>query len=160
MSVLRLILSSLLILPLSSMASESGHEEMHDGEEVHHKHTIGLFLGITREHSENLETIGLEYSYRFHPKWTVGGVIERAEREKDSTLGIVFLHFWPHKGLFFGGGIGRKDPGDKRENTARATLGYEWELPRAWVINLQANVDFIENEDREEVYGIAFGKSF
>ena len=160
MSILRLILSSLLILPFGLVASESGHEETHGGEEAHHKHTIGLFLGITREHSENLETFGLEYSYRFHPQWTVGGLIERADRERDSTLGIVFVHFWPYKGLFLGGGIGKKDPGDNREWTARATLGYEWELPRAWVLNLQANVDFIENEDREEVYGIAFGKSF
>jgi hypothetical protein len=154
-----LILSILIIFPFSISASETEGSEKHD-EEAHHKHTIGLFLGVTREHSENLETFGLEYSYRFHPKWTVGGVIERADREKDSTLGIVFVHFWPHKGLFLGGGVGRKDPGDKRENTARATIGYEWELPRAWIINLQANVDFIEHEDREEVYGVAIGKSF
>ena len=159
-SMKRLILTIFLALPLGLSANETGHEETHGDHAEHNKHSLGLFLGVTREHGENLETFGIEYSCRFHSKWTVGAVIERADREKDSTLGIVFVHFWPYKGWFLGGGIGRKDPGDKRENTGRATVGYEWELPKAWLINVQANVDFIENEDREEVYGVAIGKSF
>ena len=150
-----------LLCPIQLMANEAGHELGHAEEEGHHKkHSIGLFVGVTREHSENLETFGLEYAYRINSHWSVGGVIERADRQKDSTLGIAFVHFWPWKGLFLGGGVGRKDPGDKREYTARATLGYEWEFGNGWLINAQANLDFIENHDREEVYGLAFGYQF
>lgn len=148
-----------LACSFSLFADENEHQETHTGE-AHHKHSLGLFVGVTREHDENLGTWGIEYSYRINRLWTVGGVIERADREKDSTLGIVFVHLWPWKGLFLGGGIGRKDPADERENTARATVGYEWEFGKGWLINAQANLDFIEDHDREEVYGIAFGRSF
>jgi hypothetical protein len=87
-------------------------------------------------------------------------VIERAERDMDSTLAIVFVHLWPYKGLFLGIGGGRKDPGDERENTLRGTIGYEFELGGGWSIAPQANLDVIENEENEEVYGIAIGKRF
>ena len=145
--------------PLGLMANENEHEEIHT-EEAHHKHALGLFVGITQEHGESLETFGIEYAYRINRLWSVGGVIERADREKDSTLGIAFVHFWPWKGLFLGGGVGRKDPADERENTIRATVGYEWEFGKGWLINAQANLDFIKDHDREEVYGIVFGKQF
>lgn len=147
-----------LACPFKLMANENEHEEPHA--EAHHKHSLGLFVGVTQEHDESLGTLGIEYAYRINRLWSVGGLIERADREKDSTLGIVFVHFWPWKGLFLGGGVGRKDPVDEREYTARATLGYEWEFGKGWLINAQANLDFIENHDREEVYGIVFGKQF
>ena len=159
-SVVFLAVIVLMFFPGCLIASETGHPETANDEDSHHKHTIGLFAGITREHDENLTTLGIEYSYRINQYWSVGGVIERAEREKDSTLGIVFVHFWPYKGLYLGGGIGRKDPGDERENTFRATIGYEFEFGGGWGISPQANLDFIENEEREEVYGIVLGKRF
>jgi len=161
-SVPALILSIyvFILLPADVAASGSGHVETTHGEEPHKKHTIGLFLGITHEHHENLETAGIEYSYRINKHWSLGGVIERAEREDDSTLGIFFVHFWPFKGLYLGGGIGRKDPGDERQNTFRATVGYEFEFGKGWIISPQANLDFIEDEEREEVYGVVFGRQF
>ena len=154
-----------LLLPLGLVASEadheSGHESGHDGAGAHHgKHTIGLFVGVTREHGENLETFGLEYSYRIRPRWTIGALIERAEREQDSTLGIVFAAYWPWKGLYLGAGVGRKDPANKRENTARVSAGYEWVFDSGWLISAQAHLDFIENHDREEVFGLVFGHQF
>jgi len=148
-----------LACPLGLLANENEHEDTH-AEEIHHKHALGLFVGVTQEHDESLNTLGIEYSYRINRHWSVGGLIERADRETNSTLAIAFVHFWPWKGLFLGGGVGRKDPGDERENTARASLGYEWEFGGGWLINAQANLDFIENHDREEVYGIVFGRQF
>ena len=148
-----------LVWSFGLLANENEHEEIH-AEEAHHKHALGLFVGVTHEDGENHETLGIEYAYRFNRHWTVGGVIERADREEDSTLGIVFVHFWPWKGLFLGGGVGRKDPADERENTIRATVGYEWEFGNGWLINTQANLDFIKDHDREEAYGIVFGKQF
>ena len=121
---------------------------------------MAAFIGVTREHSENRKTLGIEYSYRINKSRSVGGVIERAERDKDSTLAILFVHLWPYKGLFLGVGAGRKDPGDERENTFRGTIGYEFELGGGWSLAPQANLDLIENEENEEVYGIAIGKRF
>lgn len=154
-----LVLIMSLACPFGLAANEDEHEENH-AEEAHHKHALGLFVGVTQEDDENLSTLGIEYSYRINRLWTVGAVIERADRESDSTLAIAFVHFWPWKGLFLGGGVGRKDPAEERENTARASLGYEWEFGGGWLINAQANLDFIENHDREEVFGIVFGRQF
>jgi hypothetical protein len=42
----------------------------------------------------------------------------------------------------------------------RATIGYEFELGGGWSIAPQANLDVIENEENEEVYGITIGKRF
>jgi hypothetical protein len=147
------------LIPAGAIAEENVSEEIH-GEEDHRKHAVAVFAGVTREHGENLDTVGIEYTYRLHERWSVGGVVERADREKNSTLVIAFVHYWPYKGLFVGGGIGRKDPGDERQNTLRATIGYEFELGGGWAIAPQANLDAIEHEENEEVYGIAFGKRF
>ena len=113
------------------------------------KHALGPFIGITREDGLNRETIGLEYSYRINKRWSVGGLIERAERDKSSTLGTVFAHFWPTEFLW-----------NERENTVRATIGYEFELGKGCGISPQANLDVIENESNEKVYGIVFSKRF
>lgn len=149
-----------VLFTTGAVADETGSEETHDGEESGGKHALALFAGVTREHSENLGTLGIEYTYRINERWSVGGVIERADREENSTLVIAFVHLWPYKDLFLGAGIGRKDPGDKRQNTFRATIGYEFELGGGWAIAPQANLDVIENEENEEVYGFAFGKRF
>ena len=143
-----------------AIAEESHSQGTHAGEEHHGKHALAAFLGVTHEHGENLETLGIEYSYRINKSWSVGGVIERAEREKDSTLAILFAHLWPYKGLFLGAGVGRKDPGDERENVFRSTIGYEFELGKGWSIAPQANLDIIEHHENEEVYGLALGKRF
>ena len=150
----------LSLVSIGTIAGESESEGTHDREEGDVKHALAAFLGVTREQGENRETLGVEYSYRISKSWSVGGVIERAERDEHSTLAILFVHLWPHKGVFLGVGIGRKDPSDERENTLRATIGYEFELGRGWSIAPQANLDVIENEESEEVYGLAFGKRF
>jgi hypothetical protein len=60
--------------------------------------------------------------------------------------------------LYPGGGVGRKNPGDKRQNTFRATVGYEFEFGKGWKISPQVNLDFIEDEEREEIYGVVNNK--
>jgi hypothetical protein len=158
---MKILISTLMVLLSGTVfANEDGSSQDHAGEEEHLPHTLALFAGVTLEHGEYLDTLGLEYSYRVNQNWTVGGVIERADREKNSTLAIAFAHYWPYKGLFLGAGIGRKDPGNDRENTFRATIGYEFVFKGGWVLAPQANIDFIEDHDSEEVYGIAFGKLF
>jgi len=149
-----------VLFSAAAIADETESQATHGSEESHGKNALAVFAGVTRKHSENLETLGIEYSYRLHKNWSVGGVIERADREKNSTLVIAFAHLWPYKGLYVGAGIGRKDPGDERQNAVRATIGYDFEFAGSWSISPQANVDFIEHEENEEVYGIVFGKRF
>ena len=109
-----------LCLPLTSvsaMAAEADTQQTHATEQEHGRHELAVFAGITREHDENLDTFGIEYSYHINSAWSLGGGVERADRKKDSTLAIVFAHWWPYKGLFLGAGVGRKDPGESRERT-------------------------------------------
>lgn len=145
---------------IAAIAADHDSDESHGSEGEHGKHVLAVFAGVTREGSENHGTLGIEYSYRISSDWSLGGVVERAEREKDSTLVIAFAHWWPYKELFLGAGVGRKDPDDKRENVLRATIGYEFEFGNNWAIAPQANLDIIEGHENEEVYGIAFGKLF
>jgi hypothetical protein len=158
----KLLMSALVLsfIPSGSWAGETGQEESETSHEQHGRHSLGPFIGITREHGHNRETLGIEYSYRITRHWSAGAVIENAEGDKSSTLAIAFVHFWPTEFLYLGLGVGRKDPGDERENTLRGTIGYEFELGGGWAISPQANVDFIEDEETEEVYGLVFGKRF
>jgi hypothetical protein len=149
------------VLCLSFMTSGAvASEEMHGEEEAEHKHVLGIFLGVTREESEDLETMGIEYAYRISRLWSVGALVERADREKDSTLILAVVTLRPYRGWFLSGGIGKKDPGDERETTTRIGIGYEFEFAGGWAIAPQVNKDFIENEEDEEVYGITFSKLF
>jgi len=155
-----LIALGLSMYTTNALAAEQVSEEMHGTEEELGKHALAIFAGATHEHHDNHETFGIEYSYRLNKDWSVGGVIERADRKKSSTLAIAFAHWWPYKELFVGAGIGRKDPSDTREKTIRATLGYEFEFGEGWAIAPQLNLDFIEDNETEEVFGIAIGKRF
>lgn len=155
----KLIVVIFLLLSTTAIADELEAAKTHE-DGGHHKHTLALFAGVTVEGNDDLSTLGIEYSFRFHENWTAGGVAERAEREKDSTLLIAFIHFWPYKGWLMGVGAGTKDPRGETEAVYRATIGYEFELGNGWVIAPQANLDVIENHEDEEVYGIAFGKTF
>jgi hypothetical protein len=140
-------------------ASEAPDEGIHHDEEHHPKHILAVFAGTTIEGEHSRDTLGFEYSYRVNKNWSLGGVVERTN-EESSTLVIAFAHFWPYKGLFLGLGAGRKDPGDTRENTLRATIGYEFELAGGWAIAPEANLDVIKGHENEEVYGITIGKRF
>ena len=87
----------LSLASIGAIAAESNSEGTHAGEEAHAKHALAVFVGVTREHDENRDTLGIEYSYRINKSWSIAP---------------------------------------------------------------QANLDVIENEENEEVYGIAIGKRF
>jgi hypothetical protein len=144
----------------AAIAAESSSEEKHEMAAEHDRNKLGLFVGATYEGDEYHETLGIEYTYRLSPSWSLGGVAERADRDKNSTLVLAFAHWWPYKGLYLGAGVGRKDPGDKRENTFRTTIGYDIELNGGWVLAPEFNFDFIENSEDEPVFGMGIGRNF
>ena len=47
-----------------------------------------------------------------------------------------------------------------QEDVARAGLGYEFMLRDGWFVKSYVAVNFIENEDSEEVYGVYVGRAF
>jgi hypothetical protein len=143
------------------IAAESSSAAEHETAAEHLLNKLGVFVGFTYEGEEYHETLGIEYVYRLTPSWSLGGIVERADREKSSTLIIAFAHWFPYKeGLYLGAGAGRKDPGDTRENTIRATIGYDFDLSGGWVIAPEFNLDFIENNENEPVFGVGIGKHF
>jgi hypothetical protein len=68
-----LLVFSCALFSLAAIAEESIDDEKHGGEEGHGKNTLGLFVGVTHEHDHDLATLGIEYAYRFHENWSVGG---------------------------------------------------------------------------------------
>ena len=87
----KLIMSALVLsfIPLASFAGEAEQEGAEHSFEQHGRHSLGPFIGITREHGHNRETIGIEYSYRITKYWSAGAVVERAERGPLGGLNTV-----------------------------------------------------------------------
>ena len=72
----------LLLLGLSSSAVSASEAK---GEEPHHRWGVGLFLGATHAHGENEATVGFELGYVLNRNWSIGAVVERAERDEHSA---------------------------------------------------------------------------
>ena len=53
-----------LLLSSAAIASELEETETHE-DGGHHKHTLGLFAGVTIEVNGDLVSLGIEYSCRF-----------------------------------------------------------------------------------------------
>ena len=145
-----------LLLAFSSGAVASGSES----EDLDHRWGIGVFLGAPHVHGHNESTLGFEVGYVLNKDWSVGVVAERSEREQDTTLLLAGVGWHPWHGLRLQLGVGRKDPADKQENVIRTGITYDWEFVPSWVLKPYFALDFIENEETEEVFGFYFGKLF
>ena len=86
---------------------------------------MAVFFGATRAHSENEATVGLELGYVLNRNWSIGAVVERAERDEHSTLILGGVGFHPWKGLRLQLGVGRKDPSGEEENVIRTGIAYD-----------------------------------
>ncbi len=148
------VLTALCVFTGSGQASEGG--------EGHHKHTLALFTGVTHVHDENEATIGLELAFNIKPNWSIGILLERAEREEDTSLILVGAEWHPtdlhNLGLQLA--VGRKDPSGEKENVIRAGIGYEIPLGESWFIKPFYARDFIEDHDDEDVFGAYIGFGF
>lgn len=140
----------------SSLADEHDAE----GGEAKKRNAIGLFIGATQREGEYLETLGIEYGRFVSESVEVGALVERAVKEDNSTLLLAFVSFRPYKGWFLGGGFGRKDPGSEARNTVRLSIGYDFEVSPEWSIEPQLHLDIIEDEEDEEVLGVAIVRRF
>ena len=155
--IAHLVLAGLWLSSPAYAQEEHGHA----GEEEHHRYAIAGFLGSTRVGSEHEFTVGIEAGLHLNRKWAIGAVIERAERERHSTLVMVGFGWRPTgEGFRLQMGLGRKDPSGKQETVVRAGLGYEFELQNLWFLKPYVAVDFIEHEENEALFGVYVGRGF
>jgi hypothetical protein len=146
--------------PRAQEDAQTGHEA--DAPEAHEaRFAVAAFVGATRAHGGNETTLGLEGGLRINDTWSVGAVVERADRERNSTLVLVGLGWHPLGPAWrFQVGVGRKDPQGERENVFRTGVAYEKELHRGWFVKPYLAKDFIRHEDDEEVFGAYIGTKF
>jgi hypothetical protein len=141
----------------TAFAQSSGEEP----EEQEHRYGVAAFLGGTRAEHGTEFTFGLEAGYVLNRSWSVGAVIERAERERHSTLFLVGVGWHPFgPGFRLQLGVGRKDPAGESQNVWRTALAYEFEVAHDWAVKPYLALDFIENEEDEEVFGVYIGRGF
>jgi hypothetical protein len=140
-------------------AQEGGHEA--GGAASHHRFGIAGFIGSTRVGSDNEFTLGIEGGIRLNSHWSIGAVIERAERERHSTLILAGVGWHPTgTDLRLQVGLGRKDPAGTTETVLRTALAYELEAESGWFLKPYLAIDFINNEDNEGIFGVYIGKGF
>ncbi len=141
-------------------ASLPGHAE-EENQHPHKKYAIAAFLGGTRVDSSNEFTVGVEAGYNINSTWSIGAVVERADREQHSTLFLLGLGWHPiGPALRLQLGAGRKDPSGHTETVVRTGVAYEFEMEHDWFIKPYIALDFISHEDNEQVFGIYIGKGF
>jgi hypothetical protein len=133
----------------------------HSGEGHHPRRAVAAFVGSTRAEGNSEPTVGIEAGYQINSEWSVGAVLERADRNRDSTMVLAGVGWHPGGSPFrLQLGIGRKDPAGDYETVYRIGAAYEWLFPENWLIKPYLAVDMIEQHDNETVLGIYFGKMF
>ena len=148
-----------LALTGTLFAQESEHEP---GSGIEHaRYAIAGFIGGTHVNGDNELTIGVEGGYHINNRWSLGAVLERADRERHSTLVLVGLGWHPVGRAFrLQLGLGRKDPSGETETVVRAGLAYEKEIDSGWFVKPYLAVDFIDGEENEGVFGLYIGRAF
>lgn len=159
------ILVLILCLPVGApVRAQEGAETGHEAgapDAYHARFAVAAFVGATRVHGSNESTLGFEGGFNISDSWSVGGVVERADRERSSTLLLVGLGWHPLGPAWrFQIGLGRKDPAGEYETVVRAGVAYEKELHNRWFLKPYFAVDFIQHEDEEQVVGVYFGRGF
>lgn len=148
-----------IILLVAMPAGPARSQE--SGTEHHRAFALAGFVGGTHASSGNAFTLGFEAGMHLSETWSVGAVVERAERERDTTLLLLGVGWHPlGPELRFQAGIGRKDPAGREENVLRLGVGYELALGNRWFIKPYLAADFIEDAGNEEVFGVYVGRGF
>ena len=157
--LLRLALTLACVAAFAAPGNAQEHGDEHAA--GHGRYALAVFLGSTQVHGDGEFTVGVEGGINLNDKWSVGAVLERAERDRHSTLYLVGLGWHPlGPELRPQFGVGQKDPAGKHETVYRTGLACELELRDRWFVKPYLAVDFIDNEENEEVYGIYVGRAF
>ncbi|WP_026374914.1 hypothetical protein [Aestuariibacter salexigens] len=124
------------------------------------KHFPGIFIGNTHFDGEDNFTLGLEYEYRFTPKWGLELIYERindAHHGDGATVVVAQAMYHPVAQLRMGFGLGQERLGgayQKNKQLYRATIAYDF-LVGDIEIAPTISLDHIDGENAV-VAGIAF----
>ncbi|WP_100644113.1 hypothetical protein [Alteromonas facilis] len=97
-------------------------------------HFPGIFVGNTNFDGENDFTLGLEYEYRFDPKWGVEFVYERindAHHGDGTTILVAQIMYHPFDYFRIGAGVGEEKIGGAHphdETLYRLTFAYDFQV--------------------------------
>ena len=130
-------------------------------EEEFHRHNVAVFLGDSFEANENGITAGLDYEFRINRLFGVGGFIDRAWGDFNSTLagGAVFLHPW--KELTLMSGVGSEREAGESKFAGRVGVGYEFPLTEHLALSPWAYLDLLEGRGANHgVVGMALSVGF
>ena len=124
--------------------------------------TVGLFLGATDEDGGSTEfTYGLEYGYKFTPRFGAGVVYERIDDGHDGD-GVEVLvgsfYFSPAPGWRLGLGAGIEDIDGETETLYRFGIAYHFHVGGFGVAPV-VNLDEVDGKN-PVVFGIALTRSF
>lgn len=152
-----------------------------DNEEEQAKHMVVLLFGLTHIpetiedeevlKAENIPTIGLDYYYKFNPKWSLGLVLdlemgkyavdfggENIPRENALVTGVV-VGYNLFKGWSVFAGPGVEFESNRNLFIIRATTEYEFELGNNWGLSPSLSFDF-KKEYSTYSFGVGLSKKF
>lgn len=127
-------------------------------------HFPGIFVGYTHADSDTEFTYGVEYEYKFTPKWGVGAVYEKtdnAHNDDGIDVKLAALYYHPYSYLRFGVGYGEEKIGGAdphSEDLYRLSVNYDYHMG-SFNIEPTFAIDFIDGEEAF-VFGIAFVRPF
>ena len=161
------VISSLLgsVLLVGTASAEGGHSGDEHHEEIPNHH-LGLFIGSGWEtkrdgHEDDKGlALGLEYVYKFHRRWGIGGVFETLGDEtiREITV-IVPVSFYPGAGWRLVAGPGIETTETKEKAMVRLGVGYNFHLGK-WSISPEGFADYVEGGAVIWIGGVAFGYRF
>lgn len=139
-------------------------EEAHSSHQTH-RHHLGVFIGgATRweddGHSETGMAFGLDYEYRFTPKWGVAALVEGvafAENHRDLAIAVPLV-WHPVDALGLAAGPGIEFDGSDGEFMFRFSVSYSLEVRKFTIAPILA-VD-LTSSATALVYGISIGRGF
>ena len=138
--------------------------ELIRAEAAAHKHTVGIFAGITDDDSETETTGGVEYEYLFNSRFGAGVVYEHtpdAHHADGVSVYLVAGYWHPYAGWRLGLGAGQEKvhaSGEDEEGLARFSVAYDFHLA-GFIFAPNFSVDRV-NGRNIEVYGISLMKGF
>jgi len=166
LSACRTLLTGLVaatVLAAASTGAWAEEAEAHGAEPAaeaeHLPNAISVFLGETKESGHDAEfTVGIDYARRVDRLISIGGFVDHAGGDRDSTFVAVASYLHPVGGLMVQFGIGVEHRHGEDDLAGRIGLLYEFELG-TFLIAPAVNLDFADGEE-SLVYGVGLGRRF
>ena len=158
-----IVLAGVLILATGGAAADDSlhADDPHTKGYGYHDHIVGLFVGGATEEfgrRENGAVIGLEYEYRFGPRFGIGAIVEHTYGDLD--IYVYALPFAYHNGpwkFYVAPGVEEGEGGS--EGMLRVGVEHGFHVGK-WEISPQVDIDFVERESDVFVIGVVFARGF